>query len=200
MDHGLQHRKKLAAMRRIQDAALDLFEAQGFDAVAIEAVAAAAEVSPRTVYRYFGSKEMLVIWDEEDELPLSPLAAEFAAVDPVTLLRGTFRAAFARMDEAQLRLIRRRVALVYRHSAIEAAYVLHAHRKSRLIAAAVGPLGGDPFRTEIFVHAFVGGVIGALRLWCHAGFDSPPFEYIDRALALLEQGFDDTDSKRTDPS
>ncbi|WP_158630379.1 TetR family transcriptional regulator [Glycomyces terrestris] len=185
----LKHRKKLAAMHRIQEAALDLFEEQGFDAVAIEAVAAAAEVSPRTVYRYFGTKEMLVIWDEADEFPVSPLAAEFAVADPIGMLRGTFRAAFAAMDEAQLRLIRRRVALIYRTPAIEAAYLLHSYEKSRAIAAAVGPASGDAFGTEVFVHAFVGAVVGAMRHWCHSGFATPPFTFVDQALTLLEHGF-----------
>ncbi|RRR99837.1 TetR family transcriptional regulator [Glycomyces terrestris] len=176
-------------MHRIQEAALDLFEEQGFDAVAIEAVAAAAEVSPRTVYRYFGTKEMLVIWDEADEFPVSPLAAEFAVADPIGMLRGTFRAAFAAMDEAQLRLIRRRVALIYRTPAIEAAYLLHSYEKSRAIAAAVGPASGDAFGTEVFVHAFVGAVVGAMRHWCHSGFATPPFTFVDQALTLLEHGF-----------
>ncbi|HEY7594201.1 MAG TPA: helix-turn-helix domain-containing protein, partial [Actinophytocola sp.] len=40
-------------MRTIQEQALDLFDARGFDAVTIEEIAAAAEVSPSSVYRYF---------------------------------------------------------------------------------------------------------------------------------------------------
>ena len=52
---GLRERKKAATMHRIQAAALDLFERHGFDAVSIEQVADAAEVSPSTVYRYLSS-------------------------------------------------------------------------------------------------------------------------------------------------
>jgi AcrR family transcriptional regulator len=197
MDTGLQHRKKLAAMHRIQEAALDLFEEQGFDEVAIEAVAAAAEVSPRTVYRYFGTKEMLVIWDEEDELTPSPLAAQFTGDDPIGALREATRAGFAAMGEDELRLIRRRVALIYSHPSIEAALVLNGYEKSRAIAAAAAP-GGDTLEVQVFVHAFVGGVLGAMRHWWRSGFATPPFTFVDRALTLLERGF--TDPDRRNPS
>jgi AcrR family transcriptional regulator len=187
---GLQARKKLAAMHRIQTVALDLFEQRGFDAVAIETVAAAADVSPRTVYRYFGTKEMLVIWDEADEHPSSPFTALFGGADPIGALRSVLAAGFAAMSEADLDLIRRRLTLVHSHQGIEAAYILHSYEKSRAIATALAPSQQDrPDETQILIHAFVGAAIGAMRHWCLSGFPGPPFECIDRALTLLEHGF-----------
>ncbi|WP_280361897.1 TetR/AcrR family transcriptional regulator [Nocardia wallacei] len=59
-------RRKLAAMSRIQQVALDLFDAHGYRQVTVERVAAAAGVSPSSIYRYFGTKEMLVLYDEAD--------------------------------------------------------------------------------------------------------------------------------------
>ena len=70
---GLRECKKATTMHRIQAVALDLFERHGFDAVSIEQVADAAEVSPSTVYRYFGTKEGLVIHDEYDDRVLELL-------------------------------------------------------------------------------------------------------------------------------
>ncbi|SDL19978.1 transcriptional regulator, TetR family [Glycomyces sambucus] len=185
---GMQARKKLKAMHRIQEAALDLFEAHGFDQVAMEAVAAAADVSPRTVYRYFGTKEMLVIWDEGDEQPPSPLTAYFGGDDPLRALRDVLTAAVAAMGEDDLRQAERRLSLVYANPAVEAAFILHAYEKSRGIAAALAA-DEDRFETQVFVHAFVGALVGAMRHWWRSGFDGPPFAFIDRALTLLEHGF-----------
>lgn len=53
-------------MNRIQQVALDLFDEHGYRQVTVERVATAAGVSPSSVYRYFGTKEMLVLYDEAD--------------------------------------------------------------------------------------------------------------------------------------
>jgi len=71
----LRERKRLAAMRAIQKAALDLFDRRGFDEVTIEEIAARAVVSPRSVYRYFGTKEGILVQDEYEE-PLMTASLE----------------------------------------------------------------------------------------------------------------------------
>ncbi|MEX1141126.1 MAG: TetR/AcrR family transcriptional regulator [Thermoleophilaceae bacterium] len=61
----LRARKKLRTRKAISDAATDLFAERGFDAVTVEDVAEAAEVSKKTVFNYFGCKEDL-LFDEAD--------------------------------------------------------------------------------------------------------------------------------------
>lgn len=64
---SLRERKKAATIRHVQRTALALFAEHGFAEVTIEQVADAADVSPSTVYRYFGTKEGLVVYDEYDD-------------------------------------------------------------------------------------------------------------------------------------
>jgi AcrR family transcriptional regulator len=58
---GLRERQKADRTRRILEAASSLFRAQGYDAVRIEDIAAAAEVSAGTCYNYFSTKGDLLL-------------------------------------------------------------------------------------------------------------------------------------------
>ena len=84
---GLRHRKQLAAMRRIQEVALGLFDERGYGSVAIEQIAEASEVSPSSVYRYFGTKEQLVLWKEFDPVIAERLQGELDTAPPLVAAR-----------------------------------------------------------------------------------------------------------------
>jgi AcrR family transcriptional regulator len=66
--HSLRERKKADTHDAIRDAAADLFIEHGFDRTTMEAVAEAANVSVRTVFRYFPTKEDLFFGDVEADL------------------------------------------------------------------------------------------------------------------------------------
>jgi TetR/AcrR family transcriptional regulator, regulator of mycofactocin system len=57
---GLRERKKLAMRQAILDAAYDLFAERGFAATTIDDIAERVGVSPRTIFRYFDTKEALL--------------------------------------------------------------------------------------------------------------------------------------------
>ncbi|MEW9547760.1 TetR/AcrR family transcriptional regulator [Nonomuraea sp. NPDC050783] len=61
---GLRERKKARTRALIQKEALRLFREQGYTATTVEQIAEAAEVAPSTVFRYFATKEDLVLIDQ----------------------------------------------------------------------------------------------------------------------------------------
>jgi AcrR family transcriptional regulator len=60
-DVGLRETKAEKTRQRILSEALRLFKRDGFDRTTMEAIAEAAEIAPRTLYRYFASKDLILL-------------------------------------------------------------------------------------------------------------------------------------------
>ncbi|NUK35905.1 TetR family transcriptional regulator [Streptomyces lunaelactis] len=97
---GLRERKKRQTYRAISDAAIALFLEKGFDAVPVAEVAAAADVSKPTLFRYFPAKEDLALHrfaDHEDEAA-RVVAARPAGHSPLHALHRHFLDGLERRD------------------------------------------------------------------------------------------------------
>ncbi len=134
---GLRERKRYAAMRLVQEVALDLFDAHGYADVTVERIAAASDISPSSVYRYFGTKEHVVLWDEYDPIWSARIPQGLRSHPPLDTLRFMVDALVSgvlRSDQARLR---RRISLIMREPSVEAASALQAYRAAEAFGTAV---------------------------------------------------------------
>src|ERR1700722_2799935 len=65
VSEGLRERKKRLMRQLISDTATEMFLARGFDEVRVSEVAAACDISEKTIYNYFPTKESLLLDREE---------------------------------------------------------------------------------------------------------------------------------------
>ena len=164
---GLRERKKAATMHRIQAVALDLFERHGFDAVSIEQVADAAEVSPSTVYRYFGTKEGLVVHDEYDDRVLELLVYHLQRDGDLAhvltrVLDDLWEDHFVK--DAEPSWVRTRWC--FEHPSIQGAMWVLVNEQVEVIARAVSDSRRMPLlRARILASATMWGIVAVLRTW-----------------------------------
>ncbi|MEV6165068.1 TetR family transcriptional regulator [Streptomyces sp. NPDC052052] len=97
---SLRERKKLLTYQAVSDAAIAMFLERGFDKVSVAEVAAAADISKPTLFRYFPAKEDLVLHrfaDHEDE-PARVVAARAQTESPLDALHRHFLDGLERRD------------------------------------------------------------------------------------------------------
>lgn len=109
---GLRERKKERTREAIQREALRLIASRGYDATTCEQIAAAAEVSPATLFRYFATKEDIVLQDGYDPLIAGAVRARPAHESSLTAVRRGLADAFADVYQGDVEAIRQRTALI----------------------------------------------------------------------------------------
>ena len=190
MATGLRERWRINAMRTIQEQALDLFDARGFDAVTIEEIAAAAEVSPSSVYRYFGTKEGLVVADEFDSWSQEAVEGILDVNDPVGSLLNVVRTYEAAPGESPQagRSPWRRVRYFFQEPSVRMAVCAQLDRASQRIAPLMAA-GGTMTETQarVAANALVFGYFGALEQWYLDGGVHPIARYVEEGLRPLRR-------------
>ncbi|NTV39105.1 MAG: TetR family transcriptional regulator, partial [Demequinaceae bacterium] len=177
----------------IQTVALALFEQHGFGPVTIERIAHEADVSPSSVYRYFGTKEQVVLWDDYDPIWAASIATEPPGSDPFDAVRHAVKALLAGTFQADEALLRRRVKLMMEEPSIEAASVLGWYRAAEDFGAAISTMLGrahGDLSIQLFSHAILGAITGGMHHWYESGFTTPLPTIFEQVLASFEHGFD----------
>jgi AcrR family transcriptional regulator len=187
---GLRERKKAKTRAAIQEHALRLFREQGYDATTVEQIAAAAEISPSTFFRYFPTKEDVVLYDVLDPPVLAAFRAQPGELSPIQALRGAMRAVFAELPAEELEVQRERDRLIRSVPELRAGMLDEFARNldllAELVAERVGRRPDDPA-----VRTLAGAVIGVgIAAWFTAGDQTmtDSIAALDAGLAQLEAG------------
>jgi AcrR family transcriptional regulator len=142
---GLRERKKEQTRQRIAAVALRLFAERGFDAVTVNEIAEAAEVSKATLFAYFPSKESLILGGVAGDDLAAIAAARPAGQSFLTALRDYFRGlAAAAMPEAELGPLITRVRIITGNPALRDAANALLYRQRRELARALADSYGEP--------------------------------------------------------
>ena len=187
---GLRERKKAQTRAEIQRHALRLFRDHGYAATTMEQIAAAADVSPSTLYRYFPTKEDLILSDDYDPMMAAAFRAQPRDLPPLVAFRAAVNEVLDAIPEEDRAAARERFHMSFDVPEVRARFMDHLIETSDLIRALFAErVGGqaDDFGVRILVGTVVGAMIAAQQ-YAHDHPESDLFAVMDEALARLIAG------------
>jgi AcrR family transcriptional regulator len=192
---GLRERKKARTRAAIREHALRLFRENGYQRTTVEKIAEAAEVSPSTFFRYFPTKEDIVLQDDMDTRMIEALERQPADLTPLAAVRAATREVFASYTQADLDVLQETIALTVTVPEVRARAMDEFARTISVVSEALAKRAGRP-ADDLAVRATAGAIIGVIMSitmpWEDWSSDrrtiADTFERIDQALALLEAG------------
>lgn len=193
MTVSLRERKKAATRSQLMSVALRLFATQGFDDTTVEEIAAAAEVAPRTFFRYFSTKVDVLFADHPEQIELlrQTLAARppgEAVIDAVR--RATLERIGAVVADPSPFLTRSRL--------VASCPAAHAHSRyldseyedviARAVAADRKTHPATDLQMRVIARATWGAVCAARDTWLESEARLEPSKLVNEAFDLLERG------------
>ncbi|GGT10946.1 TetR family transcriptional regulator [Streptomyces kurssanovii] len=188
---GLRERKKLKTRIAIRKATYRLIAEQGYEATTVEQIAAAAEVSPSTVFRYFPTKEDIVLTDEYDPVMEAVLRARPADEPPLESLRIILTGAVASILEHEPEEMHLRTRLMLEVPSLRARMTETMAETSQLLARPIADRAGrepDDLEVRVFTAAVMAALREALIHWGERGQQDDLVALVDRTLDVLEGG------------
>ena len=187
---GLRERKKMQTRAAIQRHALRLFREAGYAATTMEQIAAAADVSPSTLYRYFPAKEDLVLSDDYDPLLIAGYARQPAEFGPVQALRASMNDVMATLTPVDRAELEERIRLTYSIPEVRAKALDQMTQTSTMFAELFAARTGRPandFGLYILAGTVIGAMLAAQQRWL-AEPDRELLEVLDAALECVIAG------------
>lgn len=184
---GLRERKKAQTREAIIDAAIDLFETKGYDATTVEDIAAEANISPRTFFRYFDSKIEVVLAQSDAEAKGFHTMVEDRPESEGGLeaMHHAVREQAEQLINAESRTAREmRVVLSTPSLRNQALEHLREHQAA-LVPALAKRMGvdGDALQAHVLAGAVTTTLWTIIERWVATGGDP------DRLLPMIDEGF-----------
>ncbi|MGX5184126.1 TetR/AcrR family transcriptional regulator [Streptomyces avermitilis] len=200
---GLRERKKLKTRIAIRDATYGLIQEQGYDATTIEQIAERAEVSPSTVFRYFPTKEDIVLTDEYDPVMEKELAARPADEPWTESLRYAVHQAIGFGFTEEPDVSRLRTQLMVDVPAVRSRMMESMSVTGRMLCRVIAARTGrdpDSLEVRVFAMSLIGGLMETSLYWAETGHQENLGDLVDRALDVLENGLPPKNPEATDAS
>ncbi|GAA0942777.1 TetR family transcriptional regulator [Nonomuraea longicatena] len=171
---GLRELKKEKTRNALLDAALDLFLEQGYDATTIEQIAGVVDVSPRTFFRYFPSKDDIPLHfhDQGEETMMQVLTSRPEDEPPFTSMALAVRAVIQDMsastEEERGRFLKIR-RLLELNPALVGKSAARGAATERVFAKEIARRRGTDVLTDQVAHLVVVFAVSTMRV----GFECP---------------------------
>ena len=188
---GLRERKKIKTREAIRAATYGLIKEQGYDATTIEQIAERAEVSPSTVFRYFPTKEDIVLSDEYDPLMVEELRSRPADESWMDSLRHVLHIAIDALMAEDPESVRMRAHLAIQVPAVRSRIYESMSETARTLRGAIAErFGLDPesFEVRVYSMSLIGGLMEVNMYWGENGCEGDLRALVDQALDVLEHG------------
>lgn len=199
---GLRERKKYKTHRALAVAAVRLVAERGLDAVTVEDIAAAADVSVRTFFNYFASKEDAVVIAVPDHLRRTERTIERFLALPAELPTLTALATAIRDDldviaENPREWLDRVTAMTQHPTLVHRSLAMNAEQIGPLTAAIARRSGCDAadLFPSLLLNAIGGALNAAIARWHERGGEGVVADLFDEAVASIAAGL--PDPKRT---
>ncbi len=189
---SLRERTRRAVQKEIANAAMRLFVDRGFETTTIDDIAAAAGMSRRSVFRYFATKEEIVVGKLNlgTEEMLATLR-ERPLDEPVwTSLRRVFDIAGEPDEQQALKPVQR---MIFATAPLLAVYLERVQSMQDAVANTLGeraaeagtPYTADDPTPQALAAAAFGCLNAAQHTWLASASDEPLTDFIDRAMAAV---------------
>ncbi|MCY0937132.1 TetR/AcrR family transcriptional regulator [Streptomyces sp. H34-S4] len=198
-DSGLRERKKERTRKLLREGAAALFAEHGFAGTTVADIAACANVSERTFFRYFESKEALLLPDSVDLFAYveAELARRPPQEDPLNAVCNALISAVAPFAASSLTALTHSVAIAGDERVVAAQLVqLFADFENRLTLLVLNRLPADTPEADLRAGVIAGAALSAVRAVLRTQrrrrangtlTDTPPSSLLLEAFGMLKQ-------------